>query len=122
MEERLNEGGDPGFLGHGDLVWICRDKTERLQIQFNARIIPVTTFTLTHTGTCHILGTVPSSLYPCQYVWDFGYLCRATLSRPGRVTQSKVKMWPKHTISSRYTGLFGSVRFFKCVTASRLQS
>lgn len=75
MEGRLSEGGDPGFLVHGDLVWICRDKTERLQIQFNARIISITTFILTPAGTHHILRTVPSSLYPCQYVCPTLYIC-----------------------------------------------
>jgi len=25
VEGRPSEGGGPGFLGHGDLVWICRD-------------------------------------------------------------------------------------------------
>lgn len=71
MEGRLNEGGDPGFPVHGDLVWICRDKPQRLQIQFNAGVVSITTFTLTHTGTHHALYTFPISLYPCQYVGDF---------------------------------------------------
>lgn len=107
MEGRLNEGGDPGFLVHGDLVWTCRDKAVRLQIQFNARIISITTFTLTHTGTHHILCVqFPARFIFVLYFWDFVYLCRATLSRPDSVTQSKVRMWPKHTISSRHAGPF----------------
>lgn len=43
MEGRLSEGGGPGFLVHGDLVWICRDTMEQghahlLKIQYNVRI------------------------------------------------------------------------------------
>lgn len=68
MEVRLNEGGDPGFLVHVDLVWICRDRTERRQIQFNAGIISITAFTLTHTGAHHTLCPAPSALYPRQDV------------------------------------------------------
>lgn len=63
MEGRLNVGGDPDFLVRGDLVWICRGKAERLQIQCNSRIISRTTFTLNHRGTPHLLCTVPSSLF-----------------------------------------------------------
>lgn len=81
MEGRLNEGGDPGFLVHGDLVWTCGDKAARLQIQFNARIICLTTFTLTHTGTQHILCTA-------RFIFVCLGLCISVLSTVIKARQS----------------------------------
>lgn len=106
MEVRPNEGGDPGFLVHDDLVWICGDKTERLLIQFNGKIIPKNYFFIdTRRNTPHIVYTsqLLLSLSECLGVWIsvLSNVIKARQSHP-ELSEDVARA---HTLSSRYTGL-----------------
>lgn len=93
----LNEGGAPGFLVRGDLVWIWGDKTQRSQIQVHGRIFFSNYFYVDAHGNTHVLCTERSSLCPCQRVRDCvsvqGSVIKASQRHPeqrgcGQSTQS----------------------------------
>lgn len=94
------------WYGSIEISW-RRGQVNLLETQCNAHIstkLIISVFHITCNAETHY-SALPLSLHPCQNVCEFVYLCKMVLSSPGRVAQSRERMWPRYIISSRQTSL-----------------